>query len=151
MPARKAVPLLCALAVAESDAAPPRFFPSAPLAGTALPFSEAVQVGHLLFVSGQIGNVPGRLELVPGGVAAEARQALANVRSVLERHASSLENVVKCTIFLAEIQEWGAFNEVFREFFSRCLPARSALAGSGLALGARVEVECVAFVPAAGA
>ena len=113
-----------------------------------LPFSEAVRVDELLFVSGQIGNPPGRLELAPGGIRGEARQALETMRAVLERHGSGLNAVVKCTVFLADIAEWPAFNEVYRTFFTGRLPARSALGSSGLALGARVEIECVAHVAA---
>lgn len=112
-----------------------------------LPFSEAVRVGSTLYVSGQIGNVPGTLQLVPGGIRAEARQVLENVRAILESHGSSLEHVAKCTVFLADVGEWAAFNEVYREFFQDHLPARSALGANGLALGARVEVECIAVVP----
>jgi reactive intermediate/imine deaminase len=129
-----------------SDA--PRFFPLQPAGAAPLPFSEAVQLGDVLYVSGQIGNLPGTLTLAPGGIGPEARRALDNLREVLERHGSSLGSVVKCTVFLADISEWKAFNEVYREYFQATLPARSALAASGLALGARVELECVAHVPA---
>ncbi len=115
--------------------------------GPPLPFSEAVRLGDTLYVSGQIGNAPGGVALVKGGIVPEARQALENIRAILERHGSSLDRVVKCTVFLADIKDWFAFNQVYRELFKTNLPARSALATSGLALGARVEVECVAFVP----
>jgi enamine deaminase RidA (YjgF/YER057c/UK114 family) len=74
--------------------------------------------------------------------------ALGNMKAILELHGSGLEHVVKCTIFLADIADWPAFNEVYREYFKTSLPARSALAASGLAFGARVELECIAFVPA---
>jgi reactive intermediate/imine deaminase len=111
-----------------------------------LPFSEAVQAGHLLFVSGQVGNRPGTLELVPGGIEAETRQALENVRAVLERHGSSLDRVVKCTVFLADVAEWPAMNAVYRTFFPGAPPARSAAGANGLALGARVEIEAIAVV-----
>jgi len=144
-------PLLCGFAILGPEVSPPRFFPAPPLGGLSLPFSEAVQVGNLLFVSGQIGNLPGQLDVVPGGLVAEARQALENIKAIVERHGSSLEYVVKCTVFLADMREWGAFNEVYRRYFSHDLPARSALGASGLALGARVEVECVAYAPAARA
>jgi 2-iminobutanoate/2-iminopropanoate deaminase len=150
MAGQKTVPFLCGVAIVGSDALPPRFFPSAHLDGTALPFSEAVQVGNLLFVSGQIGNQPGRLELVAGGMAAEARQALENVKSIVERHGSSLDAVVKCTVFLADMGEWGTFNDVYGEYFVHHLPARSALGANGLALGARVEVECIACLSPGG-
>ena len=129
-----------------ADPPVPQYFPSSDPALKALPFSEAVRVGDLLFVSGQIGNVPGTLDLVPGGIEAEARRALENTRAILERHGSSLDGVVKCTVFLADMREWPAFNEVYRRFFTQSLPARSALGASGLARGARVEIECVASV-----
>ena len=102
--------------------------------------------GNLLFLSGQIGVVPGTLNLVPGGLQPEAEQALANIRAIVERHGSSMDQVVKCTVFLADMREWGDFNEVYRKAFTGKLPARSALGTSGLALGARVEVECIAHV-----
>jgi reactive intermediate/imine deaminase len=111
-----------------------------------LPFSPAVRVGNLLFLSGQIGNRPGTTTLVPGGIAAETRQALENIRSVLEHAGSSLDQVVKCTVFLADIADYQAMNAVYREYFPVDPPARSTVAGSGLALGARVEIECMAAV-----
>jgi reactive intermediate/imine deaminase len=129
-----------------ADLPVPQFFPSPDRALAALPFSEAVRVGDLLFVSGQIGNTPGTLDLVPGGTEAEGQRALENMRAILERHGSSLDRVVKCTVFLADMREWPAFNDVYRSYFSRGLPARSALGASGLARGARVEIECVASV-----
>jgi 2-iminobutanoate/2-iminopropanoate deaminase len=124
----------------------PEFFPMPPLDGTELPFSEAVRVGKVLYVSGQMGYLPGKLQLVPGGIVAESRQTLENLRAILERHGSSLDRAVKCTVFLADMKDWPAFNEVYRQFFARTLPARSALAASGLALGGLVEVECIAVV-----
>ena len=110
-----------------------------------LPFSEAVRVGNLLFLSGQLGrDASGRV--VPGGIAAETRQAMENIRRVLERHGSSLDQVVKCLVMLADMAEWPAMNEVYRTFFPNHLPARSAFGATGLALGARVEIECWATV-----
>ena len=111
-----------------------------------LPFSEAVRVGNTLYLSGQIGIVPGSMKLAPGGIKEEARQTLENIKTSLETHGYSLSNVVKCTVMLADIAEWGTFNEVYRSFFSKPYPARSAFGASGLALGARVEVECIAAV-----
>jgi 2-iminobutanoate/2-iminopropanoate deaminase len=115
----------------------------------ALPFSPAVRVGNTLYLSGQIGAVPGAktMTLAPGGITGEARQAMENIRATLEQHGSSLENVVKCTVFLADIKDWPAFNEVYRGFFKSHFPARSALAASGLAYNARTEVECIAVIP----
>lgn len=116
------------------------------MAALNLPFSEAVRVGEMLYLSGQIGVLPGTTELVPGGITEETRQTLENVRAVLERHGSGLDRVVKCTIFLADIGEWPRMNEVYVTFFGDKKPARSAVAGSGLALGARVEIDCIAVI-----
>jgi 2-iminobutanoate/2-iminopropanoate deaminase len=111
-----------------------------------LPFSDAVRVGHMLYLSGKIGNVPGTRNLAAGGIAGETRQTLENIKASLEKHGSSLGEVVKCTVFLADIAEWAAMNEVYVEYFPVDPPARSALGSSGLALGARVEIECLATV-----
>ena len=111
-----------------------------------LPFSDAVRVGHMLYLSGKIGNIPGTAQLAEGGIAGETRQTLENINASLEKHGSSLAEVVKCTVFLADIAEWGAMNEVYVKFFADNPPARSALGSSGLALGARVEIECLATV-----
>ena len=123
------------------------YYKSPSAAAAALPFSEAVRAGDFLYASGQIGNVPGKLELAPGGIQAEARQAMQNIDAILKRHGSSLADTVKCTVFLLDMKEWPAFNEVYREFFPDHFPARSALGANGLALGARVEVECIAYAP----
>lgn len=109
-----------------------------------LPFSEAVRVGDLLFLSGQLGNQPGGLGLVEGGVETETRQTMENIKAVLERNQLGLERVVKCTLFLADIAEWPKVNAVYKTYFGENPPARSALAASGLALDARVEIECIA-------
>ena len=110
-----------------------------------LPFSEAVRVGNLLFLSGQLGrDASGRV--VPGGIAAETRQAMENIQAALERHGSSLDRVVKATVFMADMSEWAEMNRVYVTYFPNHLPARSALGANGLALGARVEIECIAVV-----
>lgn len=112
---------------------------------SALPFSEAVRVGDMLYLSGQLGtDSTGRL--VAGGIGPETRQALTNIAAVLDRHGSSLDQVVKCTAMLADIKEWAAMNEVYLSFFQSHRPARSAFGTSGLALGARLELECMAAV-----
>jgi reactive intermediate/imine deaminase len=133
----------------ETSASGPEYFPMSSTGGAPLPFSEAVRLGDTLYVSGQIGILPGTLTLVPGGIEPEAHRMMANIQAILERHGSSLDHVIKCTIFLADIGEWAAFNAVYRGYFPHHLPARSALAASGLAQGARVEAECIAFVPPA--
>ena len=111
--------------------------------GLDLPFSSAVRVGDTLYMSGNVGNVPGSLDLAPGGIQGETRQTLDNIRNVAEHFGSSMDKVVKCTVFLADIAEWGAMNEVYKTYFKNP-PARSALGASGLALNARVEIECIA-------
>ncbi|MCH7807084.1 MAG: RidA family protein [Proteobacteria bacterium] len=112
-----------------------------------LPFSAAVRVGNMLYLSGQIGNLPGSKELAPGGIGPETRQTLENIKMVVEKYGSSMERVFKCTIFLADMAEWEAMNEVYVTYFADDkLPARSALGVNGLALGARVEIECIALI-----
>ena len=109
-----------------------------------LPFSDAVRVGNMLYLSGKIGNIPGTRNLAEGGIAGETRQALDNIKASLEKYGSSLSEVVKCTVFLADIAEWAAMNEVYMTYFPENPPARSALGASGLALNSRVEIECFA-------
>ena len=109
-----------------------------------LPFSDAVRVGNMLYLSGKIGNIPGTSQLAEGGIGGETRQTLENIKASLEKYGSALDEVVKCTVFLADIAEWGAMNEVYVSYFPTDPPARSALGSSGLALGARVEIECLA-------
>jgi len=109
-----------------------------------VPLSEAVRVGDTLYLSGQIGIQPGTLKLVPGGLKEEAAQTLNNIRTTLEAHGYSMRDVIKCTVMLADISQWGDFNEIYKAHFSAPYPARSALGASGLALGAKVEVECIA-------
>jgi 2-iminobutanoate/2-iminopropanoate deaminase len=102
-----------------------------------------VRVGDMLYLSGQLGTDSSG-QLVPGGIQAETRQALTNIASILERHGSSMDRVVKCTAMLADMSEWAAMNEVYVSFFPTHRPARSAFGTSGLALGARMELECMA-------
>ncbi len=109
-----------------------------------LPFSSAVRVGNMLYLSGQIGNVPGTRQLADTGIAGQTRQALENIKGVLASAGSSLDRAVKCTVFLTDIKDYAAMNGVYATFFPKDPPARSTVAGSGLALGARVEIECLA-------
>lgn len=139
------VALLAAAGSAAADK--PQFLNSPRALELDRPFSEAVRAGEFLYLSGQIGDVPETGKLAEGGLEAEARQALTNMRHVLEANGAALSDVVKCTVFLADIAEWPAFNTVYRQFFHKPYPARSALAASGLAMNARVEVECIAYVP----
>jgi reactive intermediate/imine deaminase len=109
-----------------------------------LPFSPAVRVGGLLFLSGQIGNVPGTRQLADTGIAGQTRQTFENIKTVLAAAGSSLDRVAKCTVFLTDMRDYAAMNVVYAEYFPKDPPARSTVAGSGLALGARVEIECIA-------
>ena len=109
------------------------------------PFSPVVRVGNMLYLAGTLGTRDGKL--VAGGIGAETRQAMQNIRETLEKAGSDLEHVVKCTVFLADFKEWAAMNDVYRTFFQRGkFPARSAFGATGLALDARTEIECIAVV-----
>ena len=110
-----------------------------------LPFSAAVRVGRMLYLSGQIG-IDGSGKLVTGGISAETRQTMENIRATLEQYGSSLDHVVKATVMLADMSEWSEMNKVYVTYFDKHLPARSALGANGLALGARLEIECVAVL-----
>jgi 2-iminobutanoate/2-iminopropanoate deaminase len=113
--------------------------------GPPLPFSEAVAVGSMLYLSGDVGlDASGKL--VPGGIKPETKQVMENIGANLARHGSSFDQVVQCTVALADIAEWPAFNEVYRGYFKQHFPARMAFATTALALGARVEVQCNAVV-----
>lgn len=110
-----------------------------------LPFSEAVRVGAMLYLSGKLGTDSSG-KLVPGGIAAETRQTMENIQAALERCGSSLNHVVKATVMLADMNEWAEMNKVYVTYFRDHLPARSAMGVNGLARGARVEIEVIAVV-----
>ena len=110
-----------------------------------VPFPEGTAAGGFLFLSGQLGNLPSTMTLVEGGIRTETRQALENIVAALQGQGLGLEHLVRCTVMLADIAEWPDFNAVYGEFFTDIpMPARSAFGCSGLALGARVEIECTA-------
>ena len=111
-----------------------------------LPFSSAVRVGNMLYLSGQIGVLPGTTQLVDTGTAAQIRQTLENIKTVLGAAGSSMERVVKCTVFLADMRDYATMNEIYRSYFPGDPPARSTVAVSGLAFGAKAEIECLATV-----
>ena len=110
------------------------------------PYSEAVVYDDFIFLAGQLGIVPGTRSLAEGGIGPETQQALENMQAALERAGGSMDSVLKCTVFLADIADWGAMNEVYTSFFSN-KPARSAVGNIGLGLDARVEIECIAAAP----
>ena len=139
--------LVCLAQPLPAEQPPPvEFLNSGKVLPRNLPFSEIVRHGNVLFLSGQIGIQPGTMKLVPGGVQEEARQTMENIKTSLEAHGYSLGNLVKCTVMLADMADWQAFNEVYKGFFSADYPARSAFGATGLALGARVEVDCIGAV-----
>ena len=132
---------------AATPASSVRYYPVPTAPGqAALPFSSAVRVGELLVLAGQIGtDSTGRL--VPGGIEAETRQTLENIRAALGRAGASMDQVIKCTAMLADMSEWDRMNRVYVTYFRPDrLPARSAFGTSGLARGARIELECWAAV-----
>lgn len=107
------------------------------------PFSPAVETDGWVFLSGALGTVP-EGGLAPGGIGPETRQTMDNIEATLEAEGLGWDRVVKCSVFLADIAEWPAFNEIYKTYFDGNYPARSALGANGLALGARVEIECIA-------
>jgi len=144
MKAKTLVALLVAVAI--PAAAQDRQVIQPPGTGAGLPFSAAVRVGNMLYLSGQIGTVPGTRQLADTGITGQVRQALENIKATLAYAGSSLERVVKCTVFLLDIRDFAAMNAVYTTYFPKDPPARSTIAASGLALGAKVEIECLATV-----
>ena len=125
-------PIAWAAEVTFSDAIPGR------------PFSAAVTVDDTVYLAGQLGVIPGEAQVVPGGIEAETHQMLKNIQSTLGSLDMDFGDVVKCTVMLADIAEWSTFNGVYTQYFKSPYPARSAFGASGLALNARVEMECIA-------
>jgi 2-iminobutanoate/2-iminopropanoate deaminase len=110
----------------------------------AVPLSAVVRAGELVFVSGQLGFRPGSRELVPGGVGPETQAALAGVAANLGKVGLEMQDVVKCTVFLADIADFQTMNSVYATVFPKDPPARSTIAAAGLVLKAKVEIECIA-------
>ena len=134
-----------ACAPVQASAPPPAVY--APTEGS-FPFSPAVRVGPMIFLSGQIGTTNmAPPALVTGGIEAETRQTLDNIKAVLAKHGATMDDVVKCTVMMADMKEWPAMNAVYVDYFPGHKPARSAFGAAGLALGARVEIECWAYRP----
>ena len=125
MPAREAI---------HTDAAP----------AAAGPYSQAIRAGDLVFTAGQLGIDPAAGELVDGGVGAQAERALENLRAILEAAGSGMDRLVKVTVFLVDIADWPAVNEVYARLVPQPFPARSAFAVRELPKGALVEIEAVA-------
>lgn len=111
------------------------------------PYSDAVQAGRLLFLAGHVGEIPKTGKRVPGGVRAETRQALENIKATLVANGATLDDVAKCTVFLADIDDFDEMNQVYRSYFEPRFPARSTVGVAGLAFDVLVEIECIAVVP----
>jgi 2-iminobutanoate/2-iminopropanoate deaminase len=110
------------------------------------PYSQEIRAGDFIFTSGQIPLDPGSGELVQGGIKEQARQVMANLKAVLEAGGSDFSKVVKSTVFLDDLKNFGAFNEVYAEYFPGDRPARSTFQVAGLPLGAKIEIEMIALV-----
>ena len=108
------------------------------------PYSQAIKVGELVFVSGQLPIDPATGDFAEGGIKELTRQSLTNMKAILEEAGTSMANVVKTTVFLADMNDFAAMNEVYAEFFAAPFPARSAVAIKTLPKGALVEIECIA-------
>lgn len=115
---------------------------SEPTAALTLPFSDAVQVGDIIFMSGTLGVTPENFKLVKGGITQETHQIFANMKTLLEANNSALNRIFKCTVMMRDIAQWPTFNEIYVTYFPDDKPARSAFGANGLALGAEVEMEC---------
>jgi len=143
-----ATALAASVLASPSIAAPTRpaveHFGRPALNGQALPFSDAVRVGDVLYLSGQIGvGADGKL---PDGIEAQTKQAMDNIGAVLKHAGLTYADVVHCTAFLADMKDWPAFNKAYVPYFpADAMPARSAFGANGLALGARLEIECQAY------
>ena len=109
------------------------------------PFSEATVVNGIIYLSGEIGTLPDG-SLIPGGIIPETQQTLTNIKNKLEKIGGSMDDIFKCTCMLSDIKDWPLMSQEYKKFFNpNKLPARSAFAGSGLALGAKLEIECMAI------
>ena len=109
------------------------------------PYNQAIQMGNILFASGQLGLVPATGVFPEGGVKEQTEQAFQNVKAILAEAGYSIDDVVKTTVYLADMADFAAMNEVYSTFFSEPYPARSAIAVKALPKGALVEIECIAF------
>lgn len=114
-------------------------------------FCHATVAGDFVFVSGTLGTVPGGMALIAGGAGPETKQALQNIETILRACGATLSDIAKADIFLRDLQDFGAMNAAWLEIFGEEVPARITVGRAGLALGAAVEVECVAYVPRSGA
>ena len=112
------------------------------------PYSQAIQTGRLLFVSGSLGMAPATGKIVEGGVAAETEMSLDNIGAILKAAGASFDNIVKTTIFLTDMEDFKTVNEIYAKRFSNVPPARSTVAVKALPRNGKIEIEVIAIVPA---
>jgi 2-iminobutanoate/2-iminopropanoate deaminase len=136
--------LLATLILAACSAEPPRVYDRDPALPADLPFSSAVVVGDAIYLAGEIGRAPGGTTVVVGGVGAETKQIFENYEATLKRLNADLSDIVKCTVFLDDMTKFAEMNAAYAEFFPGEKPARSTFGVDGLALGAALEIECLA-------
>ena len=137
--------MLAALVLSACSAEPaPRIYDRDPSLPADLPFSSAVVEGDMIFLAGEIGRAPGGVSVVPGGVGAETRQIFENYKATLARVGGSLDDIVKCTVFLDDMSKFAEMNAAYLEYFPDEKPARSTFGVDGLAMGAALEIECLA-------
>ena len=115
------------------------------------PYSQAIRCGNFIFTAGQLGIAPETQQLVGADIESQTRQVLDNIQTILESAGARLEDVVKCTVFLADMDDFSRMNEVYAEYFVRDVPARSAVEVSGIGLGGRIEIEAIARIDESGA
>ena len=110
-----------------------------------VPYSESVQVGGMLYISGQIGNKENNYnEIVPGGIRPQVNQAMKNINAILKKHSATMDDIVKCTCILADVDDWGAMSEEYVKYFKNHKPARTTFGGADLPIEALVEIDCIA-------
>ncbi len=138
-------PMLAAMALAACNAEPtPRIYDRDPSLPADLPFSSAVVVGKTIYLAGEIGRAPDGVAVVPGGVGPETRQIFENYKRTLARLDADLSDIVKCTVFLDDMSKFAEMNAAYAEYFPEEKPARSTFGVDGLAMGAALEIECLA-------
>ena len=135
---------LAALPAAHADHDDIKAYPSTAVEG--LPYSGVVKAGDTVYVGGVLGTAPGTKKLVSGGIGPETRQAFNHVKDMLKLAGTDMEHAVKCVVLLANINDFPAMNEVYREFFPKNPPTRSTIIVPEIPMGAAVEVECNAYV-----
>jgi 2-iminobutanoate/2-iminopropanoate deaminase len=118
-----------------------------PIAGQTLPFSRAVRVGHMLYLSGELGIDPATNALVPGGTRAETTQIFRNYERTLAEYGAGLSDIVKCTVFLGDMADYGEMNAAYAAALPDPKPARSTVGVNGLGFSAALEIECIAALP----